>query len=68
MRGLSDMKLKSLRLHVYGNGTMSNMKILISATRSRKTYRKWGSAFTRHTIEKEQLTGAKMRDGMVIAP
>lgn len=32
------MKVKSLRFILYGRGTMSNMKMLISATRSRNTY------------------------------
>lgn len=36
--GLSEMKAKSFLLHVYGNGTMSNIKMVISATSRRNTY------------------------------
>ena len=35
--GLSEIKVKSFRFHVYGRGTMSSMKMLISATRSKNT-------------------------------
>ena len=38
--GLSEMKVKSFRLHVNGSGTMSIMKMVISATSRRNTYDK----------------------------
>lgn len=36
--GLSDMKVKSFLLQVNGKGTMSSMKMVISATSRRNTY------------------------------
>ena len=35
--GFPDMKVKSLRFIVYGRGTMSSMKMLISSTSSANT-------------------------------
>lgn len=37
MSGFSEMKVKSLRFMVYGRGTISNPKMLISNTRSANT-------------------------------
>jgi hypothetical protein len=37
MMGLSEMKVKSLRRHVNGRGTMRARKMSISVTRRRKT-------------------------------
>jgi hypothetical protein len=42
--GLSDMKVKSFRFRVNGRGTMSSMKMAISATSRRKTWRAVWSA------------------------
>jgi hypothetical protein len=38
--GLSEMKVKSLRRHVNGRGTMRARKINISVTNKRKTWKK----------------------------
>jgi hypothetical protein len=39
MTGLSDMKVKSLRRHVNGRGTINAMKMTISVTKRRKTWK-----------------------------
>jgi hypothetical protein len=43
--GLSDMKVKSLRRHVNGRGTIRAQKIAISVTKRRKT---WKTSKSKH--------------------
>ena len=48
--GLSEMKVKSLRRHVKGSGTMRAQKMSISVTRRRKTWKKSKSKHVGHIV------------------
>jgi hypothetical protein len=51
--GLSEMKLKSLRRHVNGRGTIKARKMSISVTRRRKTCEKSKSKHVGNIIDTE---------------
>jgi hypothetical protein len=48
--GLSEMKVKSLRRHVNGRGTIRAQKMSISVTRRRKTWKKSRSKHVGHIV------------------
>ncbi len=49
--GLSEIKVKSLRRQVNGNGTMSAQKMSISVTRRRKTCKKSEGKHVNQTVQ-----------------
>jgi hypothetical protein len=59
--GLSEMKVKSLRRHVKGRGTIKAQKMAISVTKRRKTWKKNKSKHVDNIIE---LAAASRRAAM----